>query len=158
MDEYTAAFATASTVYISNYFFNMSLDEIEKYLRHEITHCIMISYFGSSECFLFSEGIAVFIENEKTIPESSPYEDRMIIEEIIGMSYYYYFMNIQGNMELIMKYYQLSGEFVGFWCNTFGIENYFSLYKKINILNYKQIIQKYSQIPFNEIINNYMLY
>ena len=147
------SFADNNSVYLNTKLYESSLYEIKRVLIHELTHVFTIAYFGSQDSFLFSEGIAVYTEDR-----GMGYESKQItnnIEEILSISYHDLYFYKDELYDFIGDLYEVSGSFVKYWCETFGMDNFFALYKDVNTSNYKEMIEKHSKKSFDRIISDF---
>jgi hypothetical protein len=152
---YALAYVDGDTVFLCDYFFDLSLTEMQDTLRHEITHVVMAFYFGITNSFLFTEGIAVYIENRKSIPEFSGLRDE--IEDVLRFTHWEFYLQDDYD-DIISDYYKLGGELTAYWCETFGMENFYALYKEVSTINYREIMEKYGKKPFEEIIEEFKVF
>lgn len=150
------AHVNSFSVYLYADFFTYSSDERIKILQHEITHVITGVFFGGQNLFIFNEGIAVYIEENMMLPEASVL--RTQIDDYIDFTYFDYDLNYDyyDDNDLISPLYRLCGEFAGFWCETYGMENFFLLFKEAYVSNVKEIIEKYGNGTYEEIINDFI--
>ncbi|MBN2533989.1 MAG: hypothetical protein JXB88_13960 [Spirochaetales bacterium] len=153
---YGIACASYFSVFWGDDFLNLPPAEKKSTLQHEIAHIIIDAYFGEQDLFVLSEGIAVYIENDRSIHESSGI--KTMIGEYLSLMYFDYFSNYDYylNQNLIHPLYRLSGEFVEFWCETYGMENFYSLYRNASINNLNEMMEKYGDTPFETIINEFI--
>ena len=137
-------------IFLKEPFFELSTIGIQNILRHEITHVLVITYFGLCNSPVFTEGIAVYIEQKMILTEPSEIQD--LIEDVLGLSYLDFH-----NSEFRSEYYKLSGEFTAFWCKTYGMDNFFNLYKNVSTLNYREKIEENSGQPFDSVIADFKI-
>jgi hypothetical protein len=130
-------------------FLTLSTDQKEIVLRHEITHIITSAYFGIQKLFLLCEGIAEYIGYNKLVATPSGLKEN--IEEYLFLTYYVYWDD-----ELLSHLYMLSAEFVHYWCETYGMDNFFKLYRESRLSNFREKIEKYGNTSFDEIINDFI--
>jgi hypothetical protein len=150
------AHASSLSVYLGADYFTYTRDEQIKILQHEITHVILDTFFGNQYVFILNEGIAVYIEENKIIPGTSGLKTN--IDDYINFTYFDLYLNYDYyyDNDLISPLYTLGGEFAGFWCETYGMENFFSLFKEAYVSNVKEMIEKYGNASYEEIINDFI--
>ena len=151
LDDYS--FADNNSVYLNTKLYESSLYEIKRVLIHELTHVFTIAYFGPQESFLFSEGIAVYTEDRGMDSENKQITNN--IEEILSISYHDLYFYTDELYDSIDNLYVVSSSFVKYWCETFGMDNFFALYRDVNTSNYKEMIEKHSKKSFDRIISDF---
>lgn len=123
-------------------------------LTHEITHNFIYNLYGSTNSFLFTEGIADWVKyGGKPVPDLS----------LLYLIYDLFSVTEQENIAnspLFEKYthelYVLAASFTAYYIKHFSLESFFRIYSTVSTSNYRKILEEETGQSFQTLISSFI--